>query len=57
MRGNRTYVVRCGDCGTTMADRKLTAHQRKKHNPPNQRNSPEATTLRGIVSRLPNTSK
>ena len=33
MRGNRTYLVRCGDCGTTMADRKLTAHQRKKAQP------------------------
>ena len=57
MRGNRAYLVRCADCGTAMADRKLAAHRSKKHTLADQRNSPGAITHRGLVSRLPNTSK
>ncbi len=55
MGGNRTHLVRCGACGMALAGRKLSRHLRKKHDPPNQRNGPEALTLRGLYPNSPTT--
>ena len=54
MAGNRTWKIKCADCGLPMANRKFAAHQRKKHDPPEQRKDPAAAP-RGLVSRLSQT--
>ena len=57
MRGNRTHLVRCADCGLPMANRKFSAHQRKKHDPPEQSKDPAALTPRGLVVQTLTTTK